>query len=393
MSELTKDGLTLDDQQTILNALVSAFKAIYGDDINVEQNSPDGQQLNIYAQAQTDAQELLASIYNSFDPDVASGRSLDARCAINNVFRKGGTFTIQPIQIVVDRALTLKGLDDDQNNEEGRGFTISDASGNKFILFSTTTFSAAGTYTANFRAQNRGKVETFPNTITNIDTITLGVVSVNNPSTALTVGVDEESDEELRYRRENSLANLGAGYVDNLRSALLGINEVYDAKVYNNRTNQVDTDGIPAHGLWVIVEGGADSDIGNVMNQKITGGSPMKGAQVVYVRQADGSDEAYKFDRPTPETLYVNVKIKPIGEQAVVEQDIKNAIIKNFSYNIYETAKASDIACFVSSSQENISASAGVSKTAGNYDLIATPSSKDKLFVITADSITVTVEK
>lgn len=392
MSELTKNGLDLSTASEILETLKQQFRAIYGADINLEQNSPDGQWLNILAQARVDAQELFAAIYNSFDPDVAVGRALDARCAINSIFRKGGTFTIQPIEVTVDRALTLKGLDDAQNEDEGTGFTVTDGAGNKFILFSSYSFTGAGTKTLNFRAKNRGQVETSPNTINTIETITLGVVSVNNPSTALSVGVDEESDEELRLRREKSTANNGAGYVDNLRGSLLDINEVSDAVVYNNRTNEVNSDGVPAHGLWVIVEGGANQDIGEVMNAKVTGGSPMKGSQSVFIEQADGSKEEYKFDRPTTQTLYVNLTIKAIDGQEIDQSRIKNEIISNFKYGIYETAKSSDIACFVTSIQQNISVSAGVSLSKGSYGLAVTPSGKDKVFIFTEESITITVE-
>ena len=37
------NGLTTQDLESIRTGLISKFKSIYGDDINLEQNSPDGQ--------------------------------------------------------------------------------------------------------------------------------------------------------------------------------------------------------------------------------------------------------------------------------------------------------------------------------------------------------------
>ena len=67
---LDATGLTTKTLSELLAELVAAFKVIYGPNINVDQNSPDGQSLNIYSQGGVDYRELLTSIYNSFDPDM-----------------------------------------------------------------------------------------------------------------------------------------------------------------------------------------------------------------------------------------------------------------------------------------------------------------------------------
>ena len=74
---IDENGLQLDSFSTIFNNLVSGFKSIYGEDINLDQDTADGQQIGIYSNAIYDLQSLIARIYNSFDPDFAEGHELD----------------------------------------------------------------------------------------------------------------------------------------------------------------------------------------------------------------------------------------------------------------------------------------------------------------------------
>ena len=94
---LDETGLTLQGLTDLVNGLVADLQNIYGSDINVDPDSPDGQAINIIAQFGIDMREVLQSIYASFDPDQASGTTLDQRVALNGVQRNGGTFTIVPI--------------------------------------------------------------------------------------------------------------------------------------------------------------------------------------------------------------------------------------------------------------------------------------------------------
>ena len=73
----SSNGLQVSTNAELVENLTTSFQSIYGSDISVDQNSPDGQMINIFAQGQTDIRELLVQIYNSFDPDNCSGRLLD----------------------------------------------------------------------------------------------------------------------------------------------------------------------------------------------------------------------------------------------------------------------------------------------------------------------------
>ena len=378
------NGLQVKTQLELVDELTQDFQDIYGEDINVESNSPDGQLINVFAQCVEDSYQLLSQAYASFDPDQAIGNVLDQRAAINGIVRKGGTYTYVSVDVVTDRSVTLNGID--QYSVED-AYTISDNEGNEFVLETTSPIST-GTNTLVFRAKNIGAVEVLPNTITTPITIVLGVLSVNNNSGATVTGQEEETDAQLRERRKRSVSISSVGYTEGLQSALKNLNDVTKASVFQNRTNVTDTFGIPGHSVWVIVQGGTDAEIGEVMDAKMAPGIGMKGTQSVVVPQADGSNETYHFDRPSQELLYVTLDITPLNGQAI-DQDYLKSKVATMSFEPYETVDSSSIICYIKSIQDNIAVTCQISTDNSNWVTVLTPSNLDKYFYITTASITI----
>ena len=365
---IDSSGLTIQTTPEIIAEILDGapgypgMRQIYGADINVDANSPDGQMVNIIAQAKTDVLELSQQIYNSFDPDKAVGTSLDARCAINGVIRNAGTKTIQNVVVTTDRALTLSGL-----NTSVTPFTVADTSGNQYQLVSTYAFGSATSTALVFQAVLIGAVSSLPNTIISIVTVTLGVTAVNNPATYTTLGLVEETDYALRIRRQKSVALPSQGYLEGLIGALLDTTGVTEAIVYENDTNSTDANGIPGHSIWCIVKGGVNPSIANAIYVKRNAGCGMKGAITVPVLQADGSFFSVKFDRPTSENLYISFDIVAVTG-SVDASFIRNQILSLLSYTIAQPAIASEITALVESIAPNGSISnMGVSNDGSTY--------------------------
>ena len=338
-------GLAIKTLPEIVADLETALRSIYGSDINLDQNSPDGQLVNIFAQSAIDIRELAQAIYNGFNPDAASGVVLDERVALNNIVRQGGTYTNTPITLVTDRTVDLVGLDTDFNSPDGTGYTIQDDAGTQYILIDSVTLTA-GSNIVNFRAKDIGLVETTTGTITNPVTIVLGVTSINNPSAPLEVGQEEETDAELRVRRQKSVAIASTGYLNGLLGTVLNLDGVTDGVLYENVTNAVDANGIPAHGIWLVAEGGANTEIADEIYAKKSFGANMKGAVEVDITTASGTTFVAKFDRPVAKDLYIRFDIQPTNASAVFDQTaIKAYIVANLSYNIGEYAETSRVTC------------------------------------------------
>jgi uncharacterized phage protein gp47/JayE len=393
---LDASGLTIATRSEIVTALETSLKAVYGNDINVLSNSPDGQMIGIFAQSAIDIRELASQVYASFDPDRATGRVLDERVAINNIQRLAGSFTIIPVTIVTDRTVTLQGLDALANDINGSGYTIQDGAGTKFILIDTITLSA-GSHVVNFRAEKIGAVLTTTNTVTNQVTIVLGVNSVNNASGALQVGVNEETDALLRVRRQRSVALSSNGYLNGLLGQVLNLDGVTDAKLYENSTDSTDANGIPAHAIWLIVEGGSITDIANMIYAKKSFGCDMKGATTLDILTASGAVFTAKFDRPTAENLHIRFDIQKTVATALFDQTaIKNYMVNNTSYDIGQYAETSSITALAlkaiqSTGAFGVPVNMEISKNGSTWLDFLNTTTLDKQFVVDTSRITITV--
>lgn len=344
--KLDENGLTLKTANDIRDELVNGFKSIYGSDIILDSNTQDGQVIDIYTQMATDIREVIQNYYNSMNPDMCRGQIQDIRYRINNLFRKGGNFTIIPVTLVINKTVSLQGLDSNYNDIDATAYGVTDDSENTYYLIDSETFTA-GTYVRNFRADSYGDINPVVGTVTNQQKIVTGVTSVNNASAAITVGEDEETDEEFSTRRQKSVENKSQNSNDALRSQLLDLDGVTNAFVYNhdyeNYPDEDDADGIPPHYIWVIVEGGANSDIGNVIYAN-TSGCGTKGAITVNIPTASNQTFIAHFDRTVGVPLYIKFDLQETVKNTIFDYDaIKETIVENLSYETNEVAETSKI--------------------------------------------------
>jgi uncharacterized phage protein gp47/JayE len=307
---LDATGLKVKPVTEIISDLVTAMQAIYGPDINVAPNSPDGQLINIFAQASADLRELLVGVANSFSPAAAYGTLLDQRVALNGLARKQGTFTLTNVNVTVNQAVTLPGLDDAINDPAGTGFTVKDGAGNSFILVATTYLGSAGTTTLSFRSKVIGAIQTIPNTIVNQLTRVFGVTAVNNPAAATSLGVEEETDAQLRTRHARSFALASSGGADAVEAALRAIPDVTDALVIENATTGTVL-GTAANSIWAIVTGGTPAEIAQAIYAKKGIGCGMRGAQSYVVTRPNGTGFTAKWDTSITSRLYVKFTLNP----------------------------------------------------------------------------------
>lgn len=342
---LNSNGLSVDSYSTLLNNIQSAMNTIYapdGDNINFDSSTPDGQFTNILAQIGTDIRELTQEVYNSFDPDKATGVVQDSRYALNFLTRKGGAFTIQNIDITTDRTVTLQGLDGSYNDLNAASYTVSDNVGNQWYLIDTTTL-LAGTTSLPFRSQNLGLVQPTIGTINNQVTKVLGVTNVNNSIAPTTLGESQESDAEFRIRRNRSTATNGQNNYDAMMGQLLELDGVTDVQVHVNNTSTTDSTGTPAYTVWVIAEGGANSDIANIIYQN-SSGLPTRGEVSVDIPSVSGQAFTTSFDRANPVPLYIQFDLKNTNANTNISEDsIKEYIVENLTFGLGEPAETSYI--------------------------------------------------
>ena len=389
--DINNNGLKTPTLSELITYLENVFKSIYGDNINLEQNTPDGQLINILAQNLADINEVLTYWFNSVDPNVAEGRNLDRIVAYHNIKRKAGSYTQVPIIITANQQLSLQGLDNNYTDVNGTGFTVADSFGNQFILVQSATLQE-GENTLIFRASEIGEVEPILNSITNILTPQLGVISANNPSAPLQIGVQEESDYNLRNRFFLTPAIQGTGELDNIVANLLNLDGVLSVYADENKQDTTNQYGTPPHSIWVIVNGGNNDEIANVIYSIISAGCGMKGNIVVPITNVFGNQEPIRFDRPSTENLYINFTItKRSADITYNINTIKENLINNLKLTINDTITSNDITCLLKSLNDTlIYTDVELSNNGTTFTNMVSNTNINYIFTLTADNINIT---
>lgn len=383
-------GLTIATLTELREEIEASMVSIFGDDINTDPNTQDGQFINIMAQVGRDLREIIAQVNSGFDPDQAVGRVLDQRVAINGITRKSGTFTEVPVEVTVSKALSLVGLDDYSDEIDpdiSNLYTVKDDAGTKFYLMDSYSFTAAGTESLIFRAADLGDVEVNANTITTPETIIAGVTDINNPSGATALGVDEETDTSLRSRRIAATAIQAIANRNGLQSALEALDEVTIALVKENDTDTTDADGVPPYSIWCVVQGGNDVEIAEVIAAKKTHGCGMKGDEDITLQYLDGRSFHIYFDRPTTQDLYVRFEIELLN--GTVDEDyIKESIVDGITWDVGADAYSSKITCFIQDLDEDyIIQSMEISTDNTNWYEVVSPDTVQDVFTMSTDRI------
>lgn len=389
------NGLVTQSLEEIRAELITKFQQIYGTDINIEQNSPDGQWLNILAQEKKDILDLFTEYYNNLDVDRVVGIPQQILYKLNGLTINAYTYSYVYIDITTTQALNVNGISTEQEeNADATGYTVSDSNGNRWILTTGTTsntvsLSAGLNQNLRFRAADLGSVTALPNTITIMETIIAGISSINNPANNFITGNTGESDAQYRIRRNRSVTVASQGFADSIESQLLNLPNVTQAKVYQNRTSST-VDGIPANTVWVICEGGADSDIGRVIYNNVPPGIPMKGTQSVTISRPNGSTETVNYDLGAATPLYLQMNIKLLGGQ-IDETYVKQELSK-ITWNIGENAESANL----TTATKDIIGQAGtpydveVSLDGNTWSEIVTPTALNGYFTLSTSNISIT---
>lgn len=383
---INENGLLIDEFSTIYNRLADKFKLIYGQDINLEQNSPDGQLLGIITNEIYDLQTLILHIYNSFDPDLAQGVELNKLLKLIAQTRRASTKSIVDITIVANANVTLPA-----------DYTIIDENKNEWVINAETTL-IAGTNIVSFNAVNFGAIEASANTINDVVTVFPEIISVNNVLPA-EVGRDEESDVLLRKRRNNLLSVNSNSTIAGVYSKLFLLDTVTDAVIYENATDTYDAlKDLNAHTLWCIIDGGSIDEITKIIATDKTIGTDLKGTvsnnYVEIFLKADGTTRALthivKFDRPTEIPLYIKLTVSKKIITDIIDMDaIKNKLVEKL-YSINEKATATELYAYVYSAGNTfIASNLEVSKDNITFGNTAT-NDYDEKFIISAVNIAIT---
>ncbi|CAQ83668.1 MULTISPECIES: baseplate J/gp47 family protein [Photorhabdus] len=311
---INKNGINAPDYQTILNGWKTIFRDIYGEDIYIESDSKDGVFLSLIAYVVHGCNNAIIASYNSFSPATAVGEGLSRNVKINGITRKNPSNSTVDV-LITGRAGTII-----------RNASIRDDIGNTWSLPDEVTIDMHGQATVTAVCQKTGAIGALPHTINQIATPTLGWQTVTNP-VAATLGRGVETDAELRIRQAVSVALPSKTIMDGLIGAIANLHGVSRYLGYDNDTDETDENGIPAHSIAIVIDGGDSKEIAQTILIKKTPGIPTFGTTSEIVTDNSGNKKTINFYRPTLVPIYIEIQIKPfIGYTSDIGNNIRTEV-------------------------------------------------------------------
>ncbi|MBS0878003.1 MULTISPECIES: baseplate J/gp47 family protein [unclassified Tatumella] len=311
---VTAEGISAPDYQTILDTITDYFQQIYGSDAYLEPDSKDGQMVALVALAIHDANNTAIAVYRSFSPSTALSDALTSNVKINGISRQAATSSTVDLTLTGTVGATIT------------SGTVRDTNSIIWNLPDSVVIGTDGTVVATATCASSGAVAALANSVTIINTPTRGWVSVTNPLAA-TVGADAETDTQLRVRQSQSVALASLTPFDAVDGAIANVSGVTRHKLFENDTESTDANGLPAHSISAIVEGGDATEIATTLRSVKGQGVTTYGTTSVVVTDAYGNPYTIRFSRPIDVPVYVSITLQALtGYTSDIGDEIKTAV-------------------------------------------------------------------
>lgn len=313
---ITPTGFNKKRLDTIITELEALFISVYGSNFKVSPETKQGQIIAGVATELSSLWDIAEAAFIAFDPNGATDVSLDRLVQYNNLTRKKATFSTGTI--------TVAGT---PNTVIPAGSEVSTSDSNSvFATSAAVTIPAGGSVDVAIQAIETGPITATALTINTIDTPISGWDSVTN-ATDIIPGANEETNEELRIRRNQSTSINAQNNIDGLKAQLLALDGVKKAIVFDNDTDSTQ-EGLIAHAGEAIVLGGDNAEIAQTILINKIPGIPYEGNTTETILDEEGIDIDIKFTRPTAVDIVMSIDIltTPNFPSSGVD-DIKNNIL------------------------------------------------------------------
>ena len=293
-------GVVVPDTSGLLADVQAEYKAVFGADLVVTPDTPQGVLITAEALARADVVNNNAALACQINPNIAGGIFLDAIMWLTGMQRTAATQTVVP-------NVTLTGV---AGTVISAGTLAATAAGDRFASLSTVTLGEGGTATVNFASIAFGPIPCAANALATIVTSVLGWETVNN-TTAGTLGSATQSDQATRALRQNTLAFQAVSLAEAITSALYNVPGVTSLTFQENvsaSTQTINGISMAGHSVYACVEGGSDTAVAAALLENKSSGCAWNGGTTVNVIEpASGQSYAVQFDRPTPIGILIRV--------------------------------------------------------------------------------------
>lgn len=311
---LSAAGISAPSYADVLDYLKTQYRSIYGGDVYLESDSQDGQFLAIVAKAISDSNAAAIAVYNQFAPQTAVGTGLSANVKLVGLTRQVPTYSTVGLTITGTAGTTV------------RNGIVQDTSGNKWALPAAVVIPAGGQVSAIATCTAAGAVVALPGSVKSILTPQLGWTSATNPAAAIT-GAPVESDAALRQRQAVSTSGNAQSPLASVVAAVAAVPGVTRFAGYENPNGAPDANGLPAHSIALVVEGGAPAVVAAAIANKKTVGAASYGTTTQTVADAYGITRPISFFVVAEQRVTVALTLRAInGYSAAVGAKVAAAL-------------------------------------------------------------------
>ena len=295
-------GIHKPEFATVLAYFTAGFQSIFGADVYLGNDSVDGQQIGLLASAVDDCNGQTVADYNAYSPATARGTGLSSIVKTNNIQRKVPSSSTLP--------LTVYGV---WGTEIVNG-AVSDGT-NTWLLPASVVIPFVGEILVTCTCATAGAVSIGAgviNTEEGLGSLTAGITPGWQGATNLSVsapGTAVESDPQLRQRQSLSTSIPAQTTLQALRGALLAIDGVSYVQVYDNSTLFPDANGVPGMSICVVIEGGDDGLIAQMIALK-KGVCGTYGTSAQIVTDINGIARTIRYYRLTRVPISVALTLK-----------------------------------------------------------------------------------
>jgi len=327
MAGLTTAGLDIKDLQTIIDAFVAEQLANIDPELYAEADDVLGQLNAIYGAALFDLWQLFELVYHSSFPSTATGTALSNLSEITGTIRREAT----PSTVLVHLEGTVSTVvpagtegyvetDPTSRYVTTADATIAEEGATDFVevtMEAVTPGTRAAAFTADVSL-------TIASPVTGLDAITIQADHVP--------GTDEETDAELRIRREDELARPGSASAEAIRADILQDTDAQSCVVFENYTDQVDANGLPPKSIEVLVwkAGGLDAAEKQTLVDEIweskPAGTETFGTAFGTVLDSGGNSQTVFYSEATEIRTYIEAEVRLEVETDVTFADLKEEL-------------------------------------------------------------------
>ena len=308
-------GISAPPYSDILLSLQASYQGVYGSDIYIAPDSQDGQAIAIEAKAINDSNNAAIAVFQSFSPTYAQGAGLSSLVKINGLTRNTSGYSTAVGNVIgVAGAVITNGV-------------VQDAAGNKWNLPASVTIPVGGSISVTVTAQLPGAIVAAAGTINKIANPQYQWQSFTSTSDAV-VGAPVEQDPTLKGRQAISTALPSQTVLDGILAAVGNVAGVTRFTAIDNDTASADVNGIPAHTISIVVQGGTVSDVANAIALKKTPGGQTYGTTSLVVTDALGIPRTINYFQLATVNIYFAITIKALtGYTSATGTAIQNALL------------------------------------------------------------------